>query len=45
MIDKDRPSAEWIAEILRRYPCEREIDRRAGVPSARRARDLVSDAG
>jgi aminoglycoside phosphotransferase (APT) family kinase protein len=39
-VDKNRPSAEWIAEIRRRFPCEKEIDRvltrkltrRAGPP-------------
>jgi hypothetical protein len=27
LIDKDHPSDEWIAQLRRRYPCEREIDR------------------
>jgi aminoglycoside phosphotransferase (APT) family kinase protein len=27
VIDKDRPTAEWIAAIRRRYPCETEVDR------------------
>ncbi len=27
MIDKASPSDAWIAELRRRYPCEREIDR------------------
>ena len=26
-IDKDRPSPEWIAQLRRRFPIEREIDR------------------
>ena len=26
-VDKNRPSAEWIAQLRRRYPCEAEIDR------------------
>jgi aminoglycoside phosphotransferase (APT) family kinase protein len=26
-IDKDRPSADWIEQLRRRFPCEREIDR------------------
>jgi len=40
VVDKNRPSPEWIAELRKRYPCEREIDRiltrkltrRAGPP-------------
>jgi aminoglycoside phosphotransferase (APT) family kinase protein len=42
VIDKNRPSPEWIAELRRRFPCETEIDRvlsrklerRAGPPYA-----------
>ncbi|MEZ5689268.1 MAG: phosphotransferase family protein [Caenibius sp.] len=26
-IDKNKPSAEWIAEVQRRFPCEPEVDR------------------
>ena len=25
--DKNKPSAEWIAALRRRFPCEREVDR------------------
>lgn len=40
LVDKDRPSRQWIEQIRRRFPCEREIDRvltrkleqRAGPP-------------
>ncbi len=40
IVDKNRPTPEWIEEIRRRYPCEKEIDRvltrkmrrRAGPP-------------
>ena len=40
VVDKNRPSAEWIAALRKRFPCEREIDRvltrklerRAGPP-------------
>ncbi len=42
VVDKNRPSPEWIAELRRRFPCETEIDRvltrklerRAGPPYA-----------
>jgi hypothetical protein len=27
LIDKDRPSAQWIAAVRRRFQVEREIDR------------------
>jgi hypothetical protein len=27
VVDKNRPSPEWIAELRRRFPVEREIDR------------------
>jgi aminoglycoside phosphotransferase (APT) family kinase protein len=27
VLDKERPSAAWIAELRRRFPCEAEIDR------------------
>jgi aminoglycoside phosphotransferase (APT) family kinase protein len=27
LIDKDRPTAEWIASLRKRFPCEAEIDR------------------
>ncbi|PKO89843.1 MAG: phosphotransferase family protein [Betaproteobacteria bacterium HGW-Betaproteobacteria-12] len=41
-IDKDRPTHDWIEQLRRRFPCEREIDRvltrklqrRAGPPYA-----------
>jgi len=26
-VDKNHPTPEWIAELRRRYPCEKEIDR------------------
>ena len=40
IVDKNRPTAEWIADLRRRFPCEPEIDRvltrklerRAGPP-------------
>lgn len=42
VVDKNRPSPEWIADLRRRFPCETEIDRvltrklerRAGPPYA-----------
>ncbi len=27
IVDKNRPSAEWIAQLRKRFPCEKEIDR------------------
>jgi aminoglycoside phosphotransferase (APT) family kinase protein len=37
-VDKDRPSAEWIAELRRRFPVEPEIDRVLVRKLQRRAR-------
>src|SRR5260221_413744 len=37
-VDKDRPSAEWIAELRRRLPVEPEIDRVLVRKLLRRAR-------
>ncbi|MGQ0619778.1 MAG: phosphotransferase family protein [Panacagrimonas sp.] len=42
ILDKNRPTAEWIAQLRTRFPCERELDRvltrklerRAGPPYA-----------
>ena len=42
VVDKNRPSPEWIEHLRKRYPCEQEIDRvltrklerRAGPPYA-----------
>lgn len=36
-VDKNRPTAEWIASLVQRYPCEREIERVLNRKLQRRA--------
>ena len=36
-IDKNRPSAEWIADLRQRFPCEPEVDRVLAFKLRRRA--------
>lgn len=45
MIDKDRPSAEWIADVRRRHPCETEIDRVLTRKLERRANTRYTPVG
>lgn len=51
LVDKNRPSPEWIAQLRARFPCEREIDRvltrklerRAGPPYRQLSLDALRD--